>query len=186
MGKPRVYGNNAKIYVADAKGNEILVGEVDKFSAKNLDELRKSQPLGDKNITSQTTFKGYDLDFEGGKVDAKLAALFHAQDQQIHAGGRSPYFIVREEVRHFDGTLEVWVYRNVTLHGYNHDAPSDEMLTEKFSGFSGTLKERGKHDNTGVDYTNTVKAIVGAMLDKSSAIDTGTVPAWMAGRNSTP
>lgn len=166
MGKARVMGNNAYIYVMDNSGNAVQVGEVDKFSAKGLDELKKSQPLGDKNITSQTVFKGYDLDFEGGKVDANMAALFHNQDVQIAAGGRSPYFKVKEEVKLFDGTIETWWYDDVTLHGYEKDAPSEDQLSGKFSGFAGTVRRRG--DDATETATAAMKTVVDSILDAMS------------------
>jgi hypothetical protein len=167
MGKARVMGNNAKIYVMDASAQPILVGECDKFGAKSLDELKKSQALGEKNITSQTVFKGYDMDFEGGKVDANLAALMHSQDKQIAAGGRSPYFKVKEEVTLFDGTVEVWWYDEVTLHGYEKDSPSEDQLSGKFSGFCGVPCRRGD------EATETASAAADATVTAMLAAMTG-------------
>lgn len=169
MGKPRVYGNNARIYVVNPVTQvEIQVGEVDKFKAKNDDELRKSKALGEAEYTSQTTFGGYSLDFEGGKVDASLAALFHAQDDQISHGGRSPYFVVRERIKHLDGTIEEWIYPEVTLHGYDMDAPAEDQLTEKFQGFCGKKKQKSKSATT-PDLTGTVTAILAVMKEKSNS-----------------
>lgn len=169
MGKPRVYGNNARIYVINpVTQTEIQVGEVDKFKAKNDDELRKSKALGETEYTSQVTFGGYTLDFEGGKVDSNLAALMHAQDNQISHGGRSPYFVVKERVKLLDGTIEEWIYPEVSLHGYDKDAPSEDQLTEKFGGFCG--KKKIKSDAaTSTDLTSAVTSILAAMKEKSNS-----------------
>lgn len=188
MGKPRILGNNAVIYVQDRAGALIPVGEIDKFSAKKADELKKSQPLGDKWPTSQTVHRGWELSFEGGKVDWQLASLLHAQDQQIQGGsnpaaggattaygvGRSPYFKVKQTITFFDGTMESWLWEEVSIHGYEIDIPTEE-LTEKFSGFCG--KDRiAAGDMTGTvlpTQATTVAGILSAMNENLKNYNAG-------------
>lgn len=168
MGKPRVYGSNCRIYVIDpSTQKEILVGEVDKFKAKSDDELRKSKALGENEYTSNVTFGGYTLDFEGGVVDSNLAALFHAQDTQIANGGRAPYFLVKERVKHLDGIIEEWIYEDCTLHGYDKDSPGEDQLTNKFSGFCGCKKKKSEAATT-TDMTSVISAMLAAMKEKSN------------------
>jgi len=143
--KPRVLGSRATIKIG-----EIKIGEIEKFGAKNLNELKKSQPLGDKTVTSQVIFKGWDLNFEGGKVDWDLAQMIHLQDKQITSGGRSPLFEVTQEILYYNKTIECWTYPEVSIHGYEVNIPMEE-ITEKFDGFCGKPRVASSVDTTTVD-----------------------------------
>jgi len=136
MGKARVCGSNAKIYVYDEKQGEILIGEVDKFSAKDASDLKKYRSLGTAKIGSQAIFGGWEISCDGGKVDWKLAQLIHAQDERIANSDCSAQFFVIQTVDYFDGIQDAYRYDEVTFHGYELDSPIEEM-TEKFNGFSG-------------------------------------------------
>lgn len=169
MGKARISGNNAFIYVTDATGTKIEIGEVDKFGAKKGDELKKSKPLGQKGITSWLEHGGWDLSFDGGKVDFKLAQMLHAQDEQILKGGRSPYFKVLQRIEYMNGEIEEWEYPEVTIHGYELDVPAEE-LTEKFSGFCGVnrTKTQASTIDDG-DSASLLSRLLAAMTPKPTA-----------------
>ena len=137
MGKPRVRGSHAKISI-----DGVEVGEISKFSVKELGELKKSRAIGEHKVTSAKTFEGYDLSFEGGKVDWKLAQLMHLQNKKIVNNQRSPYFTVRQQITYYDGTVENYTYNNVTLHGYNLDIDANDEMMEKFEGFCGSKRVR--------------------------------------------
>lgn len=170
MGKARILGNTAKIAVIDPVTNaEVEIGEVDKFSAKNLAELKKSQPLGDIAVTSNLVHKGWDLSFEGGKVDWNLAALLHGQDEAIAAGKRAPQFIVKQKIKFFDGTSEDWQYDSVTIHGYEIDVPIEE-ITEKFSGFTGE-KRKPLPTTAAEDKVSFIDAIIKKLQDEEDALN---------------
>lgn len=166
MGKPRVRGNHAKIVVMDSTGNEIEVGEVSKFSVKELGEVKKSRAIGQNSITSNKTFEGYDLSFEGGKVDWNMAQLLHRQDELIYTGRRSPSFSVKQIVYFFDGSIEEYTYSDVTVYGYNLDVDANDELMEKFEGFCGKLRTSSP---TGAASTNKTAndGFVDAMLTKA-------------------
>lgn len=137
VGKARVLGSSAKIYINKSDLTTCQVGEVDKFSAKGNSELKKSRPLGAKLYASQIDPQGWDLSFEGGKVDWKLAALLQAQDRQVYQDGRSPYFTVTQTIKFSDGTLEQFNYYDVTIHSPNVDiGGSGDEVSEKFEGFA--------------------------------------------------
>lgn len=140
MGRPRVRGNHARIFIVDPKGNEIYIGEVSKFSVKELGEIKKSRAIGQNSVTSNKTFEGYDLSFEGGKVDWNLAQLLHRQDELIYNGRRAPLFRVIQKVFFFDGSSEEFTYNDVSIYGYNLDIDANDELMEKFEGFCGTLR----------------------------------------------
>lgn len=140
MGKPRVRGNHARILVVDSTGTEIDVGEVSKFSVKELGEVKKSRAIGQNSVTANKTFEGYDLSFEGGKVDWNLAQLLHRQDELIYTGRRAPSFKVIQKVFFFDGSVEEYSFEDVTIYGYNLDIDANDELMEKFEGFCGQLK----------------------------------------------
>lgn len=169
MGKARVYGSNAKIYVKTDDGTDVKVGEVDKFSAKSLAELKKSQPLGEKLPASNLVHAGWELSFEGGKVDANTAALFHSQDKQIVEGLRAPYFQVVQEVKYYDGNVDVYSFEDVTLHGYSLDAAGAmEELGEKFEGFAAKRTLNTDATNTSLDDTD---ALIEASLTNQGSQD---------------
>jgi hypothetical protein len=149
MGKARIYGSKAVISVVKTDGTAEPIGEVDKFTAKKIDELKKSQPLGEFLPTANVIHQGWDLTFEGGKVDWNMAALIHAQDLQIQLGGRSPYFTCQQVITYFNGTVETYQYNDVSIHGYEIDiAGSNEEITEKFAGFSRTRVMNANTDKT--------------------------------------
>lgn len=176
MGKARISGNNAFIYVTDASGAKIEIGEVDKFSAKKADELKKAKPLGQKGITSWVEHGGWELSFEGGKVDFKLAQMLHAQDEQILKGGRSPYFKVKERIEYMNGDIEEWEYPEVSIHGYEIDVPSEE-LSEKFSGFCGVnrIATQSSTVDTGSS-TTLLNKLLAAMAPKPEASNSDATP----------
>jgi hypothetical protein len=140
MGKPRIRGNQAKILVRNSSGQDVQVGEISKFSVKELGEIKKSRSIGQKSITANKTFEGYDLSFEGGKVDWNLAQILHKQDEKIYDGGRSPYFTVLQEIVYYDNSRETFSFDDVTIYGYSLDIDANDELMEKFEGFCGTLK----------------------------------------------
>ena len=140
MGKPRVRGSHAKIFVKDNNGKQIMIGEVNKFSVKELGELKKSRAIGEQEVTSVKTFEGFDLSFEGGKVDWDLAILLHSQDLAIVNGDKNPYFQVVQEIKYYgSNNTETYTYNDVTLHGYNLDIDANDEMSEKFEGFAGDV-----------------------------------------------
>jgi len=143
MGKPRVRGSHAVINIIPAGGTEPrAVGEISKFSVKELGEVKKSRSMGEQQVTANKTFEGYDLSFEGGKVDWELAQLLHAQDAAIVAGKRAPYFQVKQVITYFGDKKEEFTYDDVILFGYNLDMDANDEMSEKFEGFCGTLRQK--------------------------------------------
>ena len=159
MGKPRIRGSHAQIFINDGT-NDILIGEVNKFSVKELGELKKSRALGEQEVTSNKTFEGYDLSFEGGKVDWNAAAVLHAQDKSIVAGKAAPYFTVKQTISYYGATnKETYTYTKVTIHGYNMDADANDEIMEKFEGFSGALRDRTSEGTDGISGAKAQSAI---------------------------
>lgn len=161
-GKSRVFGSSSKIYLQDETDTLCPIGEIDKFSAKEAGELKKTRPLGKKEFASQWDAQGWELSFDGGKVDWRLASLIQAQNAQFLGGGRTPYFTVVQTVQFYDGQVEQYQYNDVTIHGYNFDdGGSGEEITEKFEGFASSRSPLA-----------------------GSVADTGTTEAYVAVRNS--
>lgn len=171
VGKSRVLGSSALIYIEDLNGNRCAIGEVDKFSAKELGELKKSRPLGKKEFASQYDSQGFELTFEGGKVDANQAALFHSITTQFLNGGRTPYFQVVQKITLYDGDIETYTYNDVTLYDFNVDINgSGDELMEKFTGFASS-KVAG---DQAVDAVNVQKTRVASALQKMESQQPGT------------
>lgn len=141
MGKPRVRGSHAKILVyTDPSKPATEVGEISKFSVKELGEVKKSRSMGEQQVTANKTFEGYDLSFEGGKVDWRLATLLHANDDAIVAGNKVAMFSILQEINYYGDKVEKYRYDNVVLYGYNLDMDANDEMMEKFEGFCGTLR----------------------------------------------
>jgi hypothetical protein len=169
MGKPRVRGSHAKIAIKI--GTDVFeVGEVSKFSVKELGELKKSRAIGEQEVTSNKTFEGYDLSFEGGKVDWSAAALLHSQDLAIKNGKAAPYFQVTQQITYYGATnSEVYTYENVTLHGYNMDIDANDEIMEKFEGFCGTVRKRDPEGTNGLSNVKAqaaIDALISAQITK--------------------
>jgi hypothetical protein len=173
MGKPRVRGNHARVIVVDTAGKEIDVGEISKFSVKELGEVKKSRSIGQNSVTANKTFEGYDLSFEGGKVDWKMAQLLHRQDLNIYKGGRAPYFKVVQRIHFYDGSIEQYTYDDVIIYGYNLDIDANDELMEKFEGFCGTLRNPN-HQGLGNalgESLRTVDSLISDTLSRDAAPD---------------
>jgi hypothetical protein len=166
MGKPRVRGSHAKISV-QLGDRSYDIGEVSKFSVKELGEVKKSRSMGEQEVTANKTFEGYDLSFEGGKVDFNASVLLHNQDQKIKDGEAAPYFTVTQKITYYGNKVEEYVYRNVVLYGYNLDMDANDEMTEKFEGFSGsmrTLTPPGEGSTDIKALNDAVKAAMDAVL----------------------
>lgn len=172
MGKPRIRGQHTKIFVEDGSHNRILVGEVNKFSAKDLGELKKSRAIGEAGITATKTFEGYDLSFEGGKVDWNLARLNHIQNLSIYSGDRSPYFVVVTKFTYFKSSaVDTYTYPECTFHGYNIDVDANDELGEKWEGFCGEPANRASFNETATDDA-TISAKITALIEYARGLDT--------------
>lgn len=141
MGKKRLEGQHCKIYVEAAGGKKIPIGEVNKLTVKTNNELRKSKSIGEAENSSSLTFDGYELSFEGGKVDWRAAALLHQQDVKIVDGERTPYFVVQQTLKYFGtDTRETHTYPEVTIYGYEIEVDANSEIQEKFTGYCGKKK----------------------------------------------
>jgi hypothetical protein len=173
MGKPRVRGSHAIISITPAGAKEPqAVGEISKFSVKELGEIKKSRSMGEQQVTANKTFEGYDLSFEGGKVDWQLAQLLHAQDAAIVAGKRAPHFQVKQVITYFGDKKEEFTYDDVVLFGYNLDMDANDEMSEKFEGFCGTLRQKPASsqnadvEKSATDATTSITAAITAALTK--------------------
>lgn len=163
MGRARISGSNV-ILLIKAGDTDVAVGEIDKFTAKKLEELKKAQALGAKTETSWVKWKGWEFSFEGGKVDWQLAKVLHSQDVEIVAGRRSPYFKIQKTIEYLNGDTEVWVWDEVTLYGYEIDVPMEDV-TEKISGFTGKNREVITSSITEVHSLQNIKVAVAPIID---------------------
>jgi len=160
MGKARVLGSKAVLKVLNpVDQSEIQVGEVDKFTATSQAEVKKSQPLGQGYITSQQVFKGWELSLEAGKVDWKMALeIVAANDLQTVQTGRSAQYSVTQTITYYDGSIETWLYKDVTFYGYEMSAESaEEEVKESIKGFSG--RERELINSTGAQNADAVATV---------------------------
>lgn len=135
--KARVLASSAIIKVKDPNtGLDIKIGEIDSFRASSTSTIIKSRPIGTALETIQHKYGGYDLEFQGGKVDWNLASLLHGQDILARSIGEAPMFTVESTIKHFDGTVETYLYNRVIIHGYSVDINTGDAIGESFKGYA--------------------------------------------------
>lgn len=136
--KARVLSNNAVISVKDGLlfGPNIPIGELDGFTATSTTSLLKFRPIGTAIETAQLKYGGYDLSFDGGKVDWELARRYHAMESVLRSAGDNFLFEIEQKITYYDGTEEIFTYNDVVLFGYSLDAKTGEELKEKVSGYA--------------------------------------------------
>ena len=147
----RVQGKNVTLLIhSESFLLPIPLGEIDKFSAKSMTYTQKTRPVGAILQGQTDIYSGYELSFEVGKVNWRLARMLHIQDQKLRSGLLPVKFFISETIDHYDGSKEQWYYKNVHLYNYdiNHDS-SDSMQT--LQGWSshkeiGTIDDQLFHD----------------------------------------
>jgi hypothetical protein len=134
MAKDRILGSSALIELYNADGT-VLTTEVDSFSATQKHTLKQWHPLGEIGEREQVIYKGWEMDFKTGKIDAQIANFFNALDQALQAGQASPRVRVTQTIKHFDGSVETWIFPDAVIYGYKQDAAnSEDEIKEEFKG----------------------------------------------------
>lgn len=153
MGKARVSGRNVHLLLhSQDLLAPIPLGEIDTFKAKSRTSIIVSRPNGYINQGATVQYGGWDLSFEGGKVDWSLAHFYWLQDQELRSGNLLPKFFITETVFHYNGAIENYVYGNVTLYGLDLSRSSQEVK-DSIHGFSpfrnmGAIDDTIRHDMT--------------------------------------
>lgn len=134
MSQDRILGSSARIEMYQSNG-QMMVVEVDSFTATQNHTTKQRQPLGQVGKTTQVIYADYSLDFSTGKVDSTVVNFFNALDTALLAGQAAPKIRVVETIQHFDGNDEVWIYPDAVLYGYKDDAStSDDEIKETWKG----------------------------------------------------
>lgn len=136
MGKARILGNNCILLMQSAStGLPIPIGEIDAFGAKSNTKIITSRPIGYIIEGATIQYGSWSLTFDSGKVDWSLAHFYWLQDSALLKGNIQPNFNISQTITHYDGTVESYVYEDVTLFGLDFTASIDE-IREKIEGFS--------------------------------------------------
>lgn len=145
IGKPRVGKKHVRMYIHSAALlTPVYLGEIDNFQRTSKTKASIDRPTGYALEGSTVQYGGWDLSFDGGKVDWALAHFYYLQDRGLIAGKQPPEFFINEIVKHYNGSMENWVYRNVTLFGFDGNTGDGESK-ESLKGFS-PLREIGMVD----------------------------------------
>jgi len=149
MSKSPVYGRQVTIqYSVNGGQSFVPICEVENFSFKMDDEVKKNSVLGEAGIGSIDVLDmGGTLSFETKKRDTKALAYFINQTRQIRAGsggdiagisgvrGREPYFSIVRKITYTDGEYEELTFGGVKLHNYGEDSNGNNTeVSEKFEG----------------------------------------------------
>lgn len=142
MGKPRIYGNNARLLfcpeatlIIPVPLVGIPIGEVEEFKAKGTTKIIKSRPAGFINEGTTLQYGGYDLSFKLGKVDWGLAHEVWLQDQALRSGDTPPEWAIEETIKHYNGAEEKYIYRHVNLFGVDFGRAEFDC-NESIEGFA--------------------------------------------------
>lgn len=141
-GQTRVLGSNAVIRFDLGAGDPYKLMEIDKFTAKAVDEVKESSPLGETITARQVLHKGWDLTFEAGLVDPEVISLFYAfyrhsynEVDDFTTRGVSPTVEIVQSIKYADGKVKVHKYQHVTLSEMNIDISSQtDEIKISFNG----------------------------------------------------
>ena len=170
MGKARVSKKHTTLLIhSEALALPIPLGELDSFTKTSRTTNIVTRPVGFINEGSTIQYGGWDLSFDGGKVDWALAHFHFLQDQALTANKQPPKFFITETIHHFNGTLEQWTYRDVTLFGFEGETGDGEQK-ESMKGFS-PRRTMGPVDTTVFDIKggNLVRELIFRTLGDTNA-----------------
>lgn len=143
MSKARYFGSQVSLFFsADGSTASERLGEIDNFNAKMSDVLKENSSLGEAGVGSLDVLNdGGTLSFECKKSDSKLMTFFYNLQQQQLANkqggkrGKTPYFIVKEQIEALDGSVETTFYEGVVLYNLDKSVGSNkDEIVEKFEG----------------------------------------------------
>ncbi len=138
MSDSRIFGSSIQLFFS-ANGTDLTerLAEVDSFSAKHNDIVKKNSSLGEGGTgTIQILDDGGTMSFEAKMSSAKLEAFMVSQSFQAIGGhvagsnGKTPYLKVIKKVKYDDGSFLTTVYEGVVLHNYEESVGSrtDEIV----------------------------------------------------------
>jgi hypothetical protein len=150
MSQDRILGSAVVLQVYGPNG-PVPLAEIDKFTAKNAEELKKHHPLGQVQPRGQIVYGGYDLSFQGAKVNDDWEQIAKANDINLLSGKAAPRYRVVEQKTWYSGKVENWVYDDVLLFGFNAEAAmSNEEIKHDFSGYAPSRTDGSFAPNLGV------------------------------------
>lgn len=143
MSKARYFGSQVSLFFsADGSTMTERLGEIDNFNAKMSDVLKENSSLGEAGVGSLDVLNdGGTLSFECKKSDSKLMTFFYNLQQQQLANkqggkrGKTPYFVVKEQIEGLDGSIETTFYEGTVLYNLDKSVGSNkDEIVEKFEG----------------------------------------------------
>lgn len=162
--KPRVLSSQAFIKLSDNRTGigDLDIGEIDHFSSrKSFETFKRWKPFGYKTEKMLTDDKGWELNFNAGKVSWKLAYLISANERAMIGdnshnrptasntygsessnGGigtlyNKPKFSIYHTIKHYSGKEETFVYVDVEILNYEQEVSGDNGdIKETVQAFS--------------------------------------------------
>lgn len=168
-GQRRIISDRVRLRVRTQNGKSVNIGEFDSFSATQQDSIRKFKPCGETRELQRYSPGGYDISIAGGKVDWSLARHMNQQelfvnkhsshdlplaDQLLEAFTGpiaskavliSPLFEIEQTFIYYDGSVETYIYEDVTFYNYAINIDSDlSEVKEAVKAFSPRKKVSGE------------------------------------------
>jgi hypothetical protein len=115
MSKSRVYGQQVRLFFSKDGVTGEHFAEIDNFSAKHNDVVKKNSSLGETGVGSIDVLDdGGTMSFEAKKSDSALVNYFIMQSKQNRANGvagergKTPYIKIIKQVT-IDGSVENYI-----------------------------------------------------------------------------
>lgn len=146
--KPRILGRHVNLLLfSDDFHIPIDIGELDEFSATSSTEIIKTRPVGYSLQGVTTKYAGYELSFKIGKTNPFIERLNYLTEKDLIRSKQPPKFYILETIRHYNGTIENWMYKSITLFGLDTNITGEGGYEQSIKGFA-AYKELGPVDTT--------------------------------------
>lgn len=143
-----ILSSQVKLILTGIESEPITVAQWDQMRKQKLfDEKKRFKPFGSMKSISLGTDNGWELTLSGQKTDGKLESLIYIYEKMLNGTGISslpeistfnssnsintkPLFEVTEFVKESNGKYSIYIYKEVSIIGYDENIPSDNNPIE--------------------------------------------------------
>lgn len=142
--KSPIFSSRITFYLAMPGGSNLNIAEFDSMSkSKLIEEKKRFKPYGSLKNISLKKDNGWEITIQGQKTDGVLDYLIYIQEQLLNGTNISafpskensfnglnvicgnPLFELSEFVKLNDKSMTNYIYKDVSITGYNEDTPED-------------------------------------------------------------
>lgn len=142
--KSPIFSSRVTFYLAIPGGENLNIAEFDSMSkSKLIEEKKRFKPYGSLKNISLKKDNGWEITIQGQKTDGVLDYLIYIQEKLLNGSNISsfpsaensfnglnvicgnPLFELSEFVKLNDKSMTNYIYKDVSITGYNEDTPED-------------------------------------------------------------